>query len=288
MRAFVEYYMSQRVLIEAQGLNLHTHQDLIDLINFVRARIGIPQSQLVANFRKEYDCVGPALPAIEVAVRIWLLVSIDEWEPRQSLQEYICVLFPRIDPPLLPDEFAFPLSFNITNLRLIGGFEIVWTECLHDHLSFSVDEEQKKELKIFHLSSFLQGYRYSSCSIFPPGLLEETAQSLSLLFPSSNLKCQRWLRKARRREDIDLEAGLLPATSRTITQYPYWGRQLLELRDEYDRTEPTTVKQWIADKRNPNQRYTFWIAVVALALALVFGFIQSVTGILQVVQQQRR
>jgi hypothetical protein len=167
--AFVEYYMSQRVLIEAHGLNLHTHQDLIDLINFVRARMGIPQSQLVADFRKEYDSVGPALPAIEVAVRIWLLVSIDDWEPRQSLQEYISVLFPRIDeaPPfLLPDDFAFPLSFNITNLRLIGGFEIVWTECLHDHLSFTVDEEQKKELKIFHLSSFLQGYRYSSWYVY--------------------------------------------------------------------------------------------------------------------------
>lgn len=107
-----------------------------------------------------------------MAVRIWLLVSIDDWEPRQSLQEYICVLFPRTDgaplPPLLPDDFAFPLSFNITNLGLIGGFEIVWTECLHDHLSFSVDEEQKKVLKIFHLSSFLQGYRYSSWYVHPP------------------------------------------------------------------------------------------------------------------------
>lgn len=96
------------------------------------------------------------------------------------------------------------------------------------------------------------------------------------------------MRKARRREDIDLEPGTLPVTSRTITQYPYWGRQLLELLDEYDRTEPTTAKQWIAGKRKPNQRYTFWIAVVALALALVLGFIQSVTGILQVVQKQRR
>jgi Ni/Fe-hydrogenase subunit HybB-like protein len=42
------------------------------------------------------------------------------------------------------------------------------------------------------------------------------------------------------------------------------------------------MRQWILDKRKPNQRYTFWIAVIALFLALVFGLIQSVTGIIQV------
>jgi hypothetical protein len=104
---------------------------------------------------------------------------------------------------------------------------------------------------------------------------------LSLLIPSSNLKCQRWIRKARRQDEIDLEAAYLPPTSRDLADFPYWGRQLMELRDEYERTEPTTVRQWILDKRKPNQRYTFWIAVIALFLALVFGLIQSVTGIIQ-------
>lgn len=59
--------------------------------------------------------------------------------------------------------------------------------------------------------------------------------------------------------------------------------KLIELKDEYDRTEPATWKQWIIDKRRPNQRYTFWIAVAALVLGLVFGLIQTVTGIIQVV-----
>jgi Ni/Fe-hydrogenase subunit HybB-like protein len=55
----------------------------------------------------------------------------------------------------------------------------------------------------------------------------------------------------------------------------------MELRDEYERTEPTTMRQWMLDKRKPNQRYTFWIAVIALFFALVFGLIQSVTGVIQ-------
>lgn len=41
------------------------------------------------------------------------------------------------------------------------------------------------------------------------------------------------MRKARRQEDIEIEAGTSPATTRDIAQYPYWGRQLLEIRDEY-------------------------------------------------------
>jgi hypothetical protein len=160
--AFIEYYMSQHILIEAHGLNLHTHQDLIDLINFIRVRATIPQTELVVHFREHYTSIGSPLAAIEVAVRIWLLISIDDWEPRQTLQEYLYVLFPRVNEVSLPDaSYSFPLSFNIDNLRQIGGFAIVWTECLHDHLSFTVDETQK-ELKIFHLSSFLRGYRYSS------------------------------------------------------------------------------------------------------------------------------
>lgn len=129
-------------------------------------------------------------------------------------------------------------------------------------------------LILFHLLTILR-------PIFPPGFLEETARTLSLLIPSSNLKCQRWIRKARRQDEIDLEAAYLPPTSRDLDDFPYWGRQLMELRDEYERTEPTTVRQWILDKRKPNQRYTFWIAVIALFLALVFGLIQSVTGIIQ-------
>lgn len=93
------------------------------------------------------------------------------------------------------------------------------------------------------------------------------------------------MRKARRQEDIKIKASTLPAATRDIAHYPYWGRQLLEIRDEYARTEPTTVKQWIVDKRKPNQRYTFWIAMAALVLALVFGLIQSITGILQVLRR---
>ncbi|KAJ5095585.1 hypothetical protein NUU61_004941 [Penicillium alfredii] len=281
--AFLEYYMNQRIVIEAHGLNIKTHQDLMDLTNCVKSNAHLTRTRLVAHLDEHCGWAGPAIHAIEVVLRIWLFISIDDWDPTQTLEQYLRASFPSTEdfPSNTP---SFPLGFNGFSLKEIGGFDIAWTECLHDHLSFAIDGTQK-QLKIFHLSSFLQGYRHSrDREILPPAFFEETARTISLLFPTSNLKCQRWVRKARTQQDLDLDPGFLPATSRDLSQFPYWGRQLLELRDEYDRTEPTTVRQWVIDKRKPNQRYTFWIAVVALFLALVFGLIQSVTGIIQAIK----
>jgi Ni/Fe-hydrogenase subunit HybB-like protein len=59
-------------------------------------------------------------------------------------------------------------------------------------------------------------------------------------------------------------------------------------KEEFDKSEPTTLKQWVLNKRRPNRRYTFLIAVAALALALTFGLIQSVTGVIQAVVSVRK
>lgn len=77
---------------------------------------------------------------------------------------------------------------------------------------------------------------------------------------STDFRCQRWIRKARIEGSADLDANHLPTpTSRDVATFPYWGRQLLELRNEYDRTEPTSLRQWILDKRRPHQRYTYFL-----------------------------
>jgi hypothetical protein len=78
--------------------------------------------------------------------------------PSQALKEYILFVFPKTDE--LRDAPSFPLAFNIMDLKQIGGFDIVLTGSLQEHLSIVVGHARKK-LKIFHLSSFLRSYRYS-------------------------------------------------------------------------------------------------------------------------------
>jgi hypothetical protein len=43
------------------------------------------------------------------------------------------------------------------------------------------------------------------------------------------------------------------------------------------------VQPWLHDKRDRDRFYTFWLAVAAIGLTLLFGLVQSVTGVLQVV-----
>ena len=49
----------------------------------------------------------------------------------------------------------------------------------------------------------------------------------------------------------------------------------------FDRHEPSTLSQWIYDRRKIMQWWTFWLAFVLFVLTIVFGLIQSVTGTIQ-------
>jgi ABC-type Fe3+ transport system permease subunit len=57
---------------------------------------------------------------------------------------------------------------------------------------------------------------------------------------------------------------------------------LVMLKQVFDEAQPRTMAQWWHDRRNGVQWYTFWVAVMVLALTILFGLIQSVEGALQV------
>lgn len=152
---FLDYYQNQLVGVEAYGLNLESHQDLIDLINFIKTLAHLTKPELIARLEDSHADLGPPIPAIEFALRIWLFLPLEDWGSRQTLEQYIHSMFPRSSS--LPDSPTFALNFNVLNLKQIGGFKIVWTESLQDHLSLSIDDSEK-ELRIFHVASFLHAY----------------------------------------------------------------------------------------------------------------------------------
>ncbi|KAE8415274.1 hypothetical protein BDV36DRAFT_298248 [Aspergillus pseudocaelatus] len=129
---------------------------------------------------------------------------------------------------------------------------------------------------------------FPKVTIYPSGFLEETERTIPLILPSTNIQCRKWVRKAREEDSPDLEAGTTAVVTRYLSSYEFRRPSLLAIIEEYDRTEPTILTLWAVEKRRPNQRYTLRIATTALALALVFGLIQSVTGILQVIAAMDR
>lgn len=152
---FLDYYRSQLVGVEAYGLNLKSHQDLIDLINFIKTLAHLTKPELIARLEASLAHLGSPIPAVELALRIWLFLSLEDWGSMETLEQHVHSMFPRSNS--LPDSPTIALSFNVLSLEQIGGFKIVWTESLQDHLSLSIDDSEK-ELRIFHVASFLHAY----------------------------------------------------------------------------------------------------------------------------------
>ena len=75
--------------------------------------------------------------------------------------------------------------------------------------------------------------------------------------------------------------GHLNNAARQIDNFQYWRDRHVILKQGFDDSEPKTIQQWWNDDRKKVQWYTFWIAALVLALNIVFGLIQSVTGIVQ-------
>jgi hypothetical protein len=62
--------------------------------------------------------------------------------------------------------------------------------------------------------------------------------------------------------------------------FDHWRNRPLELHHMFH-SPPVGWSQIWADRRNPLQWYTFWLAIVILVLTLIFGIISSVTSIMQ-------
>lgn len=162
--AFINHYFNQHFSIQVHNLNLKTHKDLVDLILFIRCNTTITRTELIDKLNE--DCgiwLSPANDsaacALDTAIRVWLMITIENWASTDSLEDYIHKSFPKEDE--IVNGLPLPLDFNAYNLERIGGFNIVWTDCMHDHLSISVAQTYK-ELKIFHFASFIQMYQHTS------------------------------------------------------------------------------------------------------------------------------
>ncbi|KAE9364843.1 hypothetical protein N431DRAFT_431604 [Stipitochalara longipes BDJ] len=174
--------------------------------------------------------------------------------------------------------------FNARNLGRIAGMAIEWTDNLADHLRLT---DGDKKVAIFHHASFLECQLKSP--LFPDGLIEETMRTLALLFPQSDRATQKWFTSlsssSRVRQRLDNKAsksGRLRADDRHIANFPFWHDQLVILKQVFDEAEPSNLSQWWCDRRKRVQWYTFWVALLVLALTVFFGLVQCIEGGLQV------
>ena len=107
---------------------------------------------------------------------------------------------------------------------------------------------------------------------------------MALLIPSNDANSRKWFKKRRKGLALDSRAGSFPAlnaSARQIENFQYWRDRLIILKQAFDDSEPNTISSWWYDDRKKVQWYTFWVAALVLLLTVVFGLIQSVSGVVQ-------
>lgn len=117
--------------------------------------------------------------------------------------------------------------------------------------------------------------------MLPSSFFDETLESLSLLISRSNRYCALWFKKQQKNHFLDSAILDLKLASRDISHYSFWWERLQILEEEFTESEPRTISQWWFDKRKRVQWYTFWVAILVLFLIILFGIIQTATGVIQ-------
>lgn len=96
---------------------------------------------------------------------------------------------------------------------------------------------------------------------------------------------KKWIARMPESADLDsclIECGQLSTDNRQIERFAFWRDRLVTVKQVFDEAQPKTLAQWWHDRRNGEQWYTFWVAVVILSLTVLFGLIQCIEGALQV------
>ena len=256
--------------------------------------------QLQLSLRHRFPHCDPvsATNSIFLTVRLWLMLNVGsatilticpgrsspEWMEDQSLDDFIDSCFPTSEWG--PRLSQWPISLNAYNFERVGGFELVWTDNLADHLYLN---EDLGTIHIYHHVQVLRGLLQAKSpnQAFPDRLITETLQTLALVIPRANRDCKTWFEKVHLKEDaenIDRGAGDVELLhwARSPEKYKFWGQRLITIKMAYDASEPKNLGQWWRDRRRRVEWYTFWVAVLVVFLTIVFGLIQSITGVMQV------
>lgn len=96
-------------------------------------------------------------------------------------------------------------------------------------------------------------------------LIRETITSLNMLFPQWDTATQTLLRE--HGQTFDSVPPFDGPRRLTLQEFSHWRDHLIDLHDLY-KAEPDSWLQLFFDRRNPQQWWTFWIAIVVFLLSL--------------------
>jgi hypothetical protein len=252
--------------------------------------------------------------SIDFALRVWLTMNVREecyslqtprtptiqWDDTSTLVDFIARNFPQATTTA--GSLQLDHTFTAASINRLSGIDIEWTPCLADHLRF---DKRRRLLRIYPFKQVLLDHlqlwegtgsekssglvipsmrrqelltKVSNSSILPKTLLKETLLSLKLLFPHWDTLTESFM--LQHDQAFHLEGPFDDNRPSNLADFNHWRNRLLELHQIFH-SPPVGWTQIWADRRNPLQWYTFWIAIVIVVLTIIIGIISSVTAIIQ-------
>lgn len=117
--------------------------------------------------------------------------------------------------------------------------------------------------------------------------IEETLNTIKLILPVTRPDCNAWIGKVAESYSIDPNISLREGITLNSVNFLHWGYRLATLSEIFDRSIPSTFTQFWFDRRDMSKWWGFWMIVITVFLTVLFGLIQSVAGIMQVVISMR-
>ncbi|EYB27139.1 hypothetical protein FG05_04870 [Fusarium graminearum] len=185
---------------------------------------------------------------------------------------------------------GFPPWFNVIDLEKKAGLKIDWTHYITEHLTVQGDT-----LYLFCNIEALRHIMGAQELFFNEEFINETVRTVHLFLPKTphgyaSSKYLTWFHhkhgeiKSWQRSLTSLNT---PTVSRLYNDYPVWNQRLAWVLEASKNQPNMGIKRIWQDDRDLSLWWTRWALITAVFLAVVFGLIQSITGIIQVVYAGR-
>ena len=219
---------------------------------------------------------------IELCVRLWLTINVNtstvavggrssrertlDWTSQTSLDDFASKTFvKRTHQPAHQGGANIDARFTAEYLVNHCGIEIVWTNYLTDHLKFDSDGDV---LLVFRHKAYLYlQLEGKAPGPIPPAVFEEALDSLNLLFPYGEKLTEQLLIRLEDRDFYNIGACGRERIL-DLQHYGYWTKELGALLQRFE-SPPQTLKQLAFNRRNKQEWYAFWVAVMVAFLTLV-------------------
>jgi len=297
--AFIDYIGQ-----ELSSLRMHrtefaaqTFEATADIIQIMLQNRHQSRAELVAKIGVSFLNLNnlAVVRSLELTLRLWLTVNVHstqtalgpvhagqsvlEWDSDQSLDALLGAHFKK--SPATNRITVARIDPALTAAHLVERCDIMidWTNNLVDHLRF---DRKRRFLTVYrHKICLLNHAKSQQPTIIPLSILEETIDTLNLLFPFGDMATKSLLE--REREPFYSLGNCGRDLQFDLARYEHWRDRLLDICEAFDEP-PRRLKHLLSNRGNIMDYYAFWIAVFVLLLTIVsiiFGTVSTVFAIKQ-------